>query len=588
MHDRMLDSMKRESFYTSDQITLPSMNVWIGWVVHRNSFSDCMPVGSVQGDLWLVFHGEEFPSSSTKQLVGKVTGQFKDASYILELYQKRGLDFLRELNGWFAGALIDLNLRRAILFNDRYGMERIYYYAVDDAFFFASEAKALLRLFPSIRRFNSVALGELVSLGCVLGEHTLFEGISVLPNGACWEFDPSGDCAKKSYFNCDALGVTASLDPADYPERLARTFQEIVPRYADPAREIGLSLTGGLDTRMMLAGIGEDAAGMHSYTFAGDKDTIDVQLSRRIAEQQELDYEVLRLGSGFFSNFSELAEETVFVSDGTLGVSGTHDLYFNRLARQIAPIRLTGKFGSEVLRRGRILPLMGGPHEMFSADFQPYLRRARRKAESLRAGPSLYLALCRDIPWREYGKLAIERSQLTLRTPFMDNALVKLVSAAPESLRSAAVQKQVIAQIYPGLNRLPTDRGETSNWLLSLFIRPILWTFFKLDYLYSYALPDWMVRIENKARAFRALQPVLGWHKFEQYRLWYRTVLSDFVADTLLNHNSIEPYFDNRILRETVSSHLLGTANNVEQLNVALTIQLIARAFFKPPGTYGT
>ena len=53
------------------------------------------------------------------------------------------------LNGRFQGLLTDRTRRTALLFNDRYGMQRIYYHQGRDTFYFAAEAKALLAVRPS-------------------------------------------------------------------------------------------------------------------------------------------------------------------------------------------------------------------------------------------------------------------------------------------------------------------------------------------------------------------------------------------------------------------------------------------------------
>ena len=54
------------------------------------------------------------------------------------------------------------------MFNDRYGMHRIYYHEAKEAFYFAAEAKAILAVRPELRRADPRGLGEFVACGCVL------------------------------------------------------------------------------------------------------------------------------------------------------------------------------------------------------------------------------------------------------------------------------------------------------------------------------------------------------------------------------------------------------------------------------------
>src|SRR5207237_8167068 len=85
-------------------------------------------------------------------------GSRESAGYLLELYREKGIDFLQGLNGSFAGALVDAHAGKIFLFNDRFGLSRIYYSEKQGAMYFASEAKALLAVLPDTRAFNEVSL----------------------------------------------------------------------------------------------------------------------------------------------------------------------------------------------------------------------------------------------------------------------------------------------------------------------------------------------------------------------------------------------------------------------------------------------
>ena len=68
---------------------------------------------------------------------------------ISSTYTKRWVTgFLEKLNGWFSGVLLDLRAQKLVLFNDRYGVNRIYYHEDASGFYFSSEAKALLKILP--------------------------------------------------------------------------------------------------------------------------------------------------------------------------------------------------------------------------------------------------------------------------------------------------------------------------------------------------------------------------------------------------------------------------------------------------------
>ena len=133
-----------------------------------------------------------------------------------------------------------------MLFNDRYGMQRLYYHESKDAFYFAAEAKAILAVRPELRRIDPRGLGEFVSCGTVLENRTLFDGIDVLPPASAWVFRNGSLERKSSYFHPREWEEQETLDPESYYRELREVFSRNLPRYFNGHERIAMSLTGGL------------------------------------------------------------------------------------------------------------------------------------------------------------------------------------------------------------------------------------------------------------------------------------------------------------------------------------------------------
>ena len=113
------------------------------------------------GNAVLVFSGEDHPEPGTAAKL-KERGHSLSAegpSYLVHLYEEDP-SFPAGLNGWFHGLLVDRRRKTATLFNDRYGMHRLYYHESKDAFYFAAEAKAILAVRPELRRADIKGLGN--------------------------------------------------------------------------------------------------------------------------------------------------------------------------------------------------------------------------------------------------------------------------------------------------------------------------------------------------------------------------------------------------------------------------------------------
>src|SRR5204863_3328605 len=102
----------------------------------------------------------------------------------------------------------------------------------------------------------------------------------------------------------------------------------------------------------------------------------DVRLARRAAKICQQPHQTIVVASEFLSQFRDLAARAVYISDGTLDVAGSVDLYVQRLARQIAPVRLSGVCGGEILRR----LVMFKPNPPQQGVFDPELAGSFREA----------------------------------------------------------------------------------------------------------------------------------------------------------------------------------------------------------------
>ena len=186
---RMIKAMSHESFYGSGTLINESLGAYVGWTALKNSFADGMPVCNEQGDVSLVFSGEEHSDPEVVRGLtqrGHSLGE-KQSSYLVHICEEDP-NFPGCLNGIFHGLLTDRTRGTVTLFNDRYGMHRLYYHESKEAFYFAGEAKAILAVRPELRTSSPQGLGEFATLGCVLENRTIFRDIHVLPAASSWVF----------------------------------------------------------------------------------------------------------------------------------------------------------------------------------------------------------------------------------------------------------------------------------------------------------------------------------------------------------------------------------------------------------------
>ncbi len=253
----MAGAMHMEPFYGSGRASFPEMGVCVAWTSIQGSFSDCMPVLNEKGDVTLIYSGENFRDlEDLDRLKGRNHRFAKtNASYIVHMYEEWDIDFLPMLNGRGQGLIIDERKKRSILFNDRYGLKGLYYWEDSDAFYFSSEAKAILKILPGIREIDPLGLAEFFLHGYALGHRSLFKGIHLLPAASRWEFvgsEPAG--GQQAYFDAIAeLEDQPLLEKEFHYERLRSLFQKILDRYYRTEDNVSFPLTGDPENLVILA-----------------------------------------------------------------------------------------------------------------------------------------------------------------------------------------------------------------------------------------------------------------------------------------------------------------------------------------------
>jgi asparagine synthase (glutamine-hydrolysing) len=584
----MVETLRHEPFYVTGTWIDESLGVYVGWVARQGSFSDGMPLASEQENTVLVFSGEDHPEAGTPiKLKERGHAAKPDGpGYLIHLYEEDPT-FPAGLNGWFHGLIADRTRGTAVLFNDRFGMHRLYYHESKDAFCFAAEAKAVLAVCPELRRINPQGLGEWIECGCVLENRTLFENLRVLPPGSAWSFRNGSVERKATYFQPREWQEQETLPPEDFHREIREAFSHSVSRNFNGRERVGMSLTGGLDTRMIMAWHKPAPGCLPCYTFGGTyRECRDVIVARQVARACGQSHEVIRCGPEFISRFPYYAERTVYLTDGCADVSCSPVLYGCQKAREIAPVRMTGNYGDQVLRGLRAFKPMASAPELFASDLLPHLAAARQTYSRIVDTHPLAFAAFRQAPWHHYGLLALEQTQLTMRSPYLDNDVVRTLFRAPEAVaRNNDLRIRLIGDGNTALRQIWTDMGFAgrSERFLGAILRQYHTFTFKADYAYNHGMPQWMARIDHLLAPLHLERLFLGRHKYYHFRVWYRDPLAGYLREILLDSRTLSrPYWQRNNLEAMLQHHIKGDRNYTNEIHRVLSLELAHRLFLDP------
>jgi len=207
-------------------------------------------------------------------------------------------------------------------------------------------------------------------------------------------------------------------------------------------------------------------------------------------------------------------------------------------------------------------------------------------ARQLTKEQAVTFAAFREIPWNLFGSFAAGRSQVDLRTPYLDNEIVALAYQIPESARTSPVPAlHFVKDNDPTLSNIPTDMGMGEGLgLVQALSRFFFKATFKLDYLNNEGLPHWLSPFDPLLRRFSSRAKILGLHKHLHYRSWFQRELAGHVKDALTDaRTQRSPFWNSDFLEKMATEHTSGRRNYVLEINAVLTLEAVERLLVRDP-----
>jgi len=234
------------------------------------------PMGNETGEVILIYNGELYNYQDLRLKLEAAGHRFhsrSDTEVVLHAYEEWGKACLDWFNGMFALAIWNKRERQLFLARDRFGIKPLYYYCDGAKFIFASEIKAILAYPGAPRTVYYPALNEYFTFHNVLTDHTLFEGIRMIPAGHhltlnCAAPNPT----PRIYQYWDYPFADNSLSPteAEASEELYRLFTQAVARQLVSDVPVACYLSGGMDSGSITAVAGQHLGRLMTFTGGFD------------------------------------------------------------------------------------------------------------------------------------------------------------------------------------------------------------------------------------------------------------------------------------------------------------------------------
>ncbi len=216
------------------------------------------PMQTPDGQLCITFNGEIYNHLELRRELEARGHNFRsssDTEVILAAYRQWGKDCPSRLQGMFAFAIYDKRAGKAFLARDRAGEKPLFFWFARGELRFASELKALLAAPETPRRINRAALDCYLTMGYIVREHCILEGMRKLPAAHALLFNTeTGAVRLWRYWSLPDFDPDSPSPPEEeLVDGLESLLAEAVRRQLAADVPVGLLLSGGVDSSLITA-----------------------------------------------------------------------------------------------------------------------------------------------------------------------------------------------------------------------------------------------------------------------------------------------------------------------------------------------
>ncbi|MFO0983954.1 MAG: asparagine synthase (glutamine-hydrolyzing) [Planctomycetota bacterium] len=229
------------------------------------------PVYGEDGLVAAVLNGEIYNAAELRAQLAHNGHRFVsrcDTEVVVHAYEEWGEASVTELRGMFALAVWDGRTAppQLLLARDRLGIKPLYYCAQEARFAFASEVRALLRAGMAAPRLSRTGLESYLAFGSVQEPVTLVAGVQSLPAGHLLHVRGSTRTLRRYWDLPEQHETRAAATIGDTPRRVAELLEDAVHRQLASDTEVGVFLSGGMDSTALIAIASELRTPIHSFT----------------------------------------------------------------------------------------------------------------------------------------------------------------------------------------------------------------------------------------------------------------------------------------------------------------------------------
>jgi asparagine synthase (glutamine-hydrolysing) len=308
------------------------------------------PMSDKEESVWVVFNGEIYNFPEIKRELqghGHVFRTNSDTEVIIHGYKQWGDEVLNRLNGMFGLAIWDVPKKRLVLARDPFGIKLVYYRIAGNTLYFGSEMRPIRALMPGKPEIDTTSLDLFLRYRFTPSPYTILKGIRKLAPGTKLTVE-NGTWHVSRWYRFKPEPFTPAKSLADAKEELLSLYKDAIKRQLISDVPVGLLLSGGVDSGMLLALMNLNGKDWPTYTvgygssFAHDE-LADAEQTARLLGSKHTSINITK------ATFEEALPKIVATLEEPIAASSIVPMYFVcQRARQDVKVALVGQGPDEL------------------------------------------------------------------------------------------------------------------------------------------------------------------------------------------------------------------------------------------------
>jgi len=239
------------------------------------------PMSDREESVWVIFNGEIYNFPELKRELEGFGHRFRtksDTEVIVHGYKQWGDEVFSHLNGMFGVAIWDATQERLVLARDPFGIKLIYYTIANGRLYFGSEMRAIQAAANLETAVDPNSLNLFLRYRYTPSPHTMFKGVNKLAAGTMLVCEKKRVCLRQWYkYEPAPFAPVKSIEEAR--EELIELYKQSIKRHLLSDVPVGLLLSGGVDSGLLLALMNINGKSWRTYTVGYGSSFSDDELT---------------------------------------------------------------------------------------------------------------------------------------------------------------------------------------------------------------------------------------------------------------------------------------------------------------------